>query len=114
MAFGTKVSFEAVREVAAASITSSYTAVGTALIDHARLIGINNSTDVDLYISLDGTTNHIRVAAGGFKLYDFTTNRVTDDGFFVNVGTIFYVKRVSGAASTGTVWIEVIYATGGV
>ena len=114
MAFGTKVSFEAVREVAAASIGASYAAVGTALIDHARLIGINNSTDVDVYISLDGTTDHIRVAAGGFKLYDFTSNQVTADGFFVNVGTIFYAKRVSGAASTGTLWIEVIYGSGGI
>jgi hypothetical protein len=114
MAYGTKVAFEAVREVAAASITASYTAVGTATIDHSRLVSISNGTDADCYISLDGVTNHLRLASNSFKLLDLTSNKVSDDGLFIAQGTIFYVKRVSGAPTTGTLWIEVMYASGGV
>ncbi len=114
MAFGTKVSFEAVREVAAASITASYTAVGTATTDHTRLLSISNGTDADCYISFDGISDHMRLAANSFKLLDLTANQVSNDGFFVAQGTIFYVKRVSGAPTTGTLWIEAMYASGGV
>lgn len=114
MAFGTRVNFEAVREIAFSSISASFSAIGSPLANHSRLIAINNSTDVEIYISLDGTTNHIRVSPGGFKLYDFTTNKVENDGFFVHIGTTFYVKRVSGAPTIGNVWIEVVYAVGGI
>lgn len=114
MAFGTRVNFEPIREQAFGSIGASYAAIGTATVDHARLVSISNSTDADVYISLDGTTNMLRVASNSFKLFDLTTNKVSDDGFFIAEGTIFYVKRVSGAPTSGTVWIEVMYALGGV
>lgn len=114
MAFGTKVAFEAVREVAAASITASYTAVGTATLDHARLISISNGTNAEVYISIDGVVNHLRLASNSFKLFDFTSNKVMDDGLFLAQGTIFYIKLVGAAATTGSVWIEVAYASGGV
>lgn len=114
MAFGTKVRFEAVRELAFGGITGTYAAVGTALTDHARLVTITNSTDVEMYISLNGTTDHLRLASNSFKLYDFSANKIRDDGLFVPVGTIFYVRDVAAAAASGAVWIEVMYATGGV
>lgn len=114
MAYGTRVQFEAVREVAFGSITASYTALGTATLDHTRLFNIVNTTDVDIYISLNGTTNHLRIAANSFLLLDLTANKVQDDGLFVDVGTIFYIKRAAGAPSQGNVWIDVMYAGGGV
>lgn len=114
MAYGTKVAFEAVREVAAASITGTYTAVGTATIDHSRLISISNATNAEVYISFDGTTNNLRMASNSFKLFDFTSNKVQNDGLFLAEGTIFYIKLVGAAATTGSVWIEVAYALGGV
>jgi hypothetical protein len=114
MAFGTRAQFDAVRELAFGSITTSYAAVGAALTDHARLVVITNSSDAEVYVSLDGTTNNLRLAANSFKLFDFSTNKIRDDGLFVTMGTVFYAKRVSGAPSTGAVWIEVVSATGGV
>lgn len=114
MAFGTKVQFDAVRELAFGSISGSYSAIGTALTDHARIATFNNSTNVDVYISLDGSTNHIRLASGGFAIFDFTANEVMQDGMFINVGTIFYCKAQSSLPSSGTVWIEVVAAAGGV
>lgn len=113
MAYGTKVAFEPVREIAFGSIGAAYTAVGTGLTDHARLIRFVNTMNTELYISLNGTTNHIRLAAGSFLIIDLASNKVRDDGLFISIGTIFYVKQVSAPAS-GNLWIEVLYAQGGV
>lgn len=114
MAYGTKLQFEPVREVAAASITASFAAVGTATIDHTRIVSFVNGTNADVYVSLDGTNNHLRIASNSFKLFDLTTNKVSDDGLFIAQGTIFQIKLVGAAATTGTFWIEVAYASGGV
>lgn len=114
MAFGTRANFDAVREVAFGGISGTYAVVGTPLTDHARVVVISNSTNAEIYISVDGTTNNLRLAANSFKLFDFSSNKIRDDGLFVAVGTQFYVKQVSGAAASGAVWIEVISAVGGV
>lgn len=114
MAFGTKVQFDAVREVAFGSVGASFSAVGTALTDHARLIRFVNSLDNEIYVSYDGVNNNFRMAPNSYILFDFSTNKIRDDGLFVSVGTQFYVKRVSAAPTKGSMWIEVVYASGGV
>ena len=115
MAYGTRVGFEAVREVAFGSVTASYTAVGSATLAHSRIVHIVSTLSTDVYISLDGVTNHLRIAGGGFVLFDFSTNKVSDDGLFLKEGTIFYVKQTSaGAPASGNLWIEVAYGQGGV
>lgn len=114
MAFGTKALIDAVREVAFGSVGASFSTIGSALTVHARIIRFVNSTDVDVYISDDNSTNNFRMAANSFILFDFSTNKIKDDGLFVAIGTQFYVKRVSGAPTKGAVWLEVVSATGGV
>ena len=113
MAFGTRVQFNPLGLVAFGSITGSYTTFGAAMPGHARLICFTNSTNQDLLISANGVTDHLRIAAGSFKLFDFTTNRVDVDGLFVQKGDQFYIKYTS-APSSGNAWIEVITAAGGV
>ena len=113
MAYGTRIAWDAVRELAFGSISGTYAALGTPLADHARLLGLNNSTGVELYVSFDGSTNHLRIASNSFKLFDISTNKVRDDGLFLPVGTQIYVKQVSGAAAAGSIWAEVAYAQGG-
>lgn len=114
MAFGTRAQLETLRELAYTSVSASYVTVGTPLTDHARIICFNNSTDVDIYITDDGTNNKIRLAANSFRLIDYSTNKIRDDGLFVSIGTQFSAKQVSGAPTRGAVWIEVTSATGGV
>lgn len=111
MAYGTKVSFDAIREVAFGSITASYVALGTPLGRHARIISFNNSTDQAIYVSLNGTTDHIKVASNSFQLFDFSTNKIRDDGLFVAEETQFYVKYAA-ALTRGAFWIEVITGVG--
>lgn len=114
MAFGTRVRFEEIRELAFGGIGANYAAVGGSTGDHTRLVAMYNTTDTDVYVSLNGVTNQLRIASGSGKVYDLTTNKVRDDGLFIDQGTIFYVKRAAGAPSTGRVWFEVMYADGGV
>lgn len=112
MVFGTRVQFNPIGTVAFGSITGSYTAFGPPMPGHVRLLRLSNSTNQDILVSADGTTNHLRVSAGGFILFDFVANEVQNDGFFVTEKTQFYLKYVS-APSSGAAWIEVITASGG-
>lgn len=114
MAFGTRVVFEPLRSVAFGGVNAAYTAVGTATTDHSRLISIFNSTDTDVLLSFDGSTDHMRIASGTGQVLDLSTNKIRDDGLFLAQGTIFYIKRAAGAPSTGNVWIQVMAAAGGV
>lgn len=113
MAYGTRAAYEPIRELAFGSITASYQAVGNAISDHARIVRFVNTMDKAIYISLDGTTNEDIVPANGYVLYDFSTNRIRDDGLFLPLGTTFYAKQVAAPAS-GSLYIVVIHAQGGV
>ena len=114
MAYGRRVRFEELRQLAFGSIGAGYVAIGGATNDFTRIAAMFNSTDTDVDISLDGVTTQIRIAAGSGQIFDFTSNEVPDDGFFIDKGTVFYVKEAAGAPSKGAVWIEVVYADGGV
>lgn len=111
MAYGRRVRFEAVREVAFGGIGAAYAALGAALTDNARIIALTNTTDAEVYISFDGVTNHLRLAAGSFKLLDLTTNKVRDDGYFLPTGTQIFQMRVAGAPTSGAFWAEIITAS---
>lgn len=113
MAYGTRIRVDPVRELDSGSVSGTYAAVGTPVADHVRLLSLNNGMDEDVYVSLDGTTNNFRVASNGFKLFDISANKIRDDGLFLESGTQIYVKEVSASVTTGTFWIEVLYADGG-
>lgn len=111
MSFTNKAQLDVLRTVAFGSITGSYTAVGSPLADQARIICFTNNTNADVFFSMDGTTDQIIVVAGGFKLFDITTNHrpVNQDDFCFPIGTQWYV-RYSSAPTSGAIYIEVIYA----
>jgi hypothetical protein len=106
--------FDALRTVAAGSITGSYAALGAPMAYNMRILKITNSTDGNLFISFDGTTDNDFVTAGGFVLYDFSTNAnnvSNSDSFVLATNTQLYVKY-SSVPSTGAVWATGIYARG--
>lgn len=109
MAYPKRLLFEAIREVAFGAITANYAAVGAAIASPARLVRLTNDTDQDLYFSIDGTTNHMRLPPYSFLLLDLTANKVRDEGAFIAQGTIFYIKHTGAAPGSGNAWIEVIY-----
>lgn len=111
MAYGRHAVFDTLREVLSGSITASYVAIGGVLAHDARMIQVVNSTDKALYISVDGATNIMRIPSGVTQVLDFSTNRVDEQGFFIPVGTQFYVTRTeAGATGSGSIAIQVVYA----
>jgi hypothetical protein len=109
---GIRVQFDTLRSLAYTGISGSYAQVGAAFAYPARIVKISNNTNADILVSFDGTTNHDYVAAGGFVLYDYSTNKNnTDIGgyFFQAIGTQVYVLS-SGSPSSGSVYVTVIYA----
>lgn len=113
MAYGTKVAFEPIREIAFGGIGAAYSVFGGVTGDYTRLISFSNNTDAAVYISFDGINDHLRLVPNSFKLLDLTANTVHDDGFFIGKNTQIYIKRVAGAPTSGDVWAEVMYGAGG-
>lgn len=113
MGYGTRLSVDAVREIDFGDVSGTYAAVGTPMGDHVRILSFNNKMDQELYISLDGFTDHYRIASNSFKLFDFSANKIRDDGLFLPIGTQIYVKEVSASVTSGSFWVEVMYGEGG-
>ena len=107
-----KIQIEALRSLAFGSISGSYTAVGAGFANATRLICITNNTEGDMFFSIDGTTDHLYVPAGSFKLFDLSANRrnVNQDDCVLPVGTVVYVKQDTAPVS-GSVYVEVLYAS---
>ena len=113
MAYGTRVTFDALRELAFGSISGTFTSVGTPLGDFVRLMSLNNGMDQDIYVSFDGVTDHLRMSTNSFKLFDISANKIRDDGLFLAIGTQVYVREVSASVASGDFWVEIMGADGG-
>jgi len=106
------VELDVLRSLSNTGISGTYAAVGTQFLYPARLICITNNTDGDMLFSNDAVNDKLFIPKNSFKLFDLTTNKGGSDGIFcLRQGTIMYVKQ-STAASTGSVYIEVIYGIG--
>ena len=109
MAYPKRLRLDAVRSAAFGAIGAAYSAVGVALTDPCRIFCLTNLTDADVFFSVDGVTDHFIVPSNSFKLIDVSANKIRDEGFFLPEGTVFYVVRVAGAPTTGSVYIEVLH-----
>jgi len=103
------VSFDAIRSLGEASIGATYSAIGTALTHNCRLICFSNNTDGDMFISDDGVNDKLFIPAGGFKLFDLSTNKWQPAPVWVfQLGTQFYI-RYNTVPSKGSVYIECLW-----
>ena len=110
--FTNKAVLDTLRTISYTSISSSFAVVGSSQLYPSRLICFTNTTDVNVIFSMDGATNQVIVPAGGFKLFDITTNHrpINQDDFCFATGTQWYVKEESASPSKGAVYIEIVYA----
>lgn len=101
---------EALRSITGVALTSSYQAIGTPLANPSRILWIQNLTDVQVLISLNGTTDHMILAVNGFVIIDITANKSNiGGGTYIAQGTTVYAKEVTNA-TTGSVYVSTFYA----
>ncbi len=110
-ALNVRLEYEDLRTLAFGSISGTYAAVGAAFVNPVRMLKITNTTNADLLISFDGTTDKDVVPAYVSQIYDFGTNKGKPDGTLEQrVGDRVYVKQAAGAASLGSVYVTVMFA----
>lgn len=109
--FTTQAKCDEIRTLAFGGISGTYAPVGPPQSYQARIICFTNTTNSDVFFSMDGETDHLLVTAGGFKLFDITTNHrpVNQDDFCFANGTQWSVRQVA-AVTSGAVYVEIIYA----
>lgn len=112
MGFSIRIVPEPIRQAAFGSITSSYTALGTALAHKARIIAFKNNSDANIYFSQDGIDDHYYLIPGESYPLDITANRVAGYPAYISKDTQFYLKDDGSAATTGTVSLIVLYGLG--
>lgn len=97
------------KEFNSASLTGSYQNLGAALSNAAYYGVIFNSSNVAVYISSDGTTDEIRVPAGGTLplTYFSRHNTLTKAACIFKKGTQLQIKQVT-AAGTGFICVNLM------
>ena len=85
-----KAEWEAVRTVAFGSVGAPYAALGDPLANAATVLHIRSTLNKDVYLSFDGSTDHIYVGAGDLVVYDIGTNRYGSGKLVVSKGTQIY------------------------
>jgi hypothetical protein len=102
---GNYIKNEAIREVASASITTSYAALGTPLEHRAYVITIHNMTNGDVYLTKDLSRNEKRFPAMSARILDYKTDDAVE-----GYGVQYYLKWVAApGAPAGDFWVEVEY-----
>lgn len=102
---GNSIKDEAIREITAASITTSYQVMGGIMERDAFRLWITNNTNGDIYLSTDGVTDMKKLPATSGRAADNKTNDM-----YRKAGTQWSIKYDSAPESpTGWVAIEVEY-----
>lgn len=120
MAFSVTVRVDNLRSLAFGSVSGTYAKLGTAFTHRMRVVKITNNTNGDMFLAFtsgntplsDATQDNVFVPAGGFTLYDFTSNSESSGSPFVfEIGTQVWVRQ-SSAPTSGSVYIECVYGKG--
>lgn len=124
MGFAAPVRLDSLRSLANGSISGTYaqlvTSASIAAFGHrTRLVKITNNTNGDMFFAFtsgttpasDGSGDNAFIPAGGFTLFDFTSNSESGTAFVFQIGTVVWVRQ-STAPTTGAVYLECVYGKG--
>lgn len=97
------------KEFDSASLTGSFQNFGSALSRPSFEVEIYNGSDVDAYISTDGSTNEIRIASGERLPFRMANryNAQTEGVIIFKEGTQLQIRQVTGAG-TGTIFANIL------
>ena len=108
MARDIRLGFETLKSLANGSIGASYTIVGSTFTHPIRILIVNNGTNAALLFSFDGVNDTFYLGASASQTFYISSNKVTDDGLFLPIGSGVYVKQ-SGTPNSGSVYVSAFY-----
>jgi len=108
MGLKSSAQFDTIRSLGVASIGAAYAAIGTALTAPAVILCFKNNTNGDVFVSTDGTHDHLLLPANSFTIFDIRTNNMNLLDYVFPIGTQFYLKDGPTVATSGTFYIEVV------
>lgn len=97
-------------------VGATYAALGSPTTQPVVQILISTTYNNSVFLSVDGSTDHIFVATPAAIPYntivlDFSTNKQNTGRLELPVGTQFYIKQgPEGAPSAGDLYITLVYA----
>ncbi len=106
--FNSRAQFFPSLSVAAASVTGSYTAIGSELGHNACILIITSTLNQPVWVSFDGVNDNIITLGTAFqnaKVIDLKAN-----GLILPGSTIIYVKAVSTLPASGSLYFEFVGA----
>lgn len=104
---------EPLRSLDYTAISGTYSGIGTSISHAARILFVQNLTDVILLFSFDGVDDNFRLPPNGYILLDVASNKTEKQGWYIAQGQRFYVKQdTAGAPSYGTIDVTVFYGGG--
>jgi hypothetical protein len=110
------VRFDAVRSIAIASISASYTALGIEFGHAMRVLHFINDTNGIMMISFDGVNDNFPVLANSFVLYDLTSDQDHNETFRYQNGSQLYIKYLTAptvqGSSTNVFYVTAVYGKG--
>jgi hypothetical protein len=109
MSVKTSATWDALRTLAYGSISGTYAALGTAILFPVVNMKIYNGTNALLTFSFDSITDNFVIPALSAAVWDIASNRVASgEDLSLKANTTVYVK---GSPGSGSVYLEVIYAS---
>lgn len=90
------------------AIGAGYLPIGDKAEFPARMLLIQNNTDVELWFSLDGTRNGLVLNANSSMWVDIASNQTHGRGMFFPAGGKVYVKQ-KGVPGAGEVIVNYFY-----
>lgn len=90
----------------ATSLTGSYQNLGSVLSDEAVGYTIYNTSDVDVYISRDASTNEIYLPASG--TFSASSGQSDRSMFMLGKNVQLSVKQVTGAGASGDIIANIV------
>ena len=100
-----------VRSINFAAIGAAYMGIGTAMTKPIRVFMMQNMTDEAMMFSFDGVHDHFPLPATSYFVFDITSNKTVEQGFFLAQGQRLYVKQLDPAKtpSSGAVYLSTFY-----
>lgn len=102
---GNSIKWEAIREIAASDLTTSFQNFGGVLTRDSFRVWITNNSNGDIYVTTDGSTPMMKLPTKSGRAYDNKTNDM-----FIKAGTQFQVKwDIAPGVPDGWIGLELEY-----